>query len=122
LLAATSPRANGEVYWIADERPYPITEIVDTVRSVLEEEFGIPCAAARMRLPAWVGDVARLADGTLQALGLYNQQLHVLSEMGHTIACSIEKAKRELGYAPTVALRQGMIESVRWCLSNGQYI
>jgi nucleoside-diphosphate-sugar epimerase len=66
-----------------------------------------------------VGDLAGAADGALQALGLYNQQIHVLGEMGHTIACSIDKARRELGYAPTVALYDGMRESVRWCLANG---
>ncbi len=119
LLAATTARANGEVYWIADERPYTINEIVDTVQRVLEDEFGVSCATRRLHLPALAGEVARLADGTLQALGLYNQKLHVLSEMGHTIACSIEKAKAELGYAPTVALREGMLASVRWCLANG---
>jgi nucleoside-diphosphate-sugar epimerase len=119
LLAAATAHANGEVYWIADERPYTINEIVDTVQSVLEEEFGVSCAKRRLRLPAIAGDVARLADGTLQAVGLYNQKIHVLSEMGHTIACSIEKAKAELGYTPTVALREGMLASVRWCLANG---
>ena len=119
LLAASVERANGEAYWIADERPYSVNEIVDTVHSVLEEEFGVACAARRLRLPSLVGEVARLIDGTLQSVGLYNQQFHVLSEMGHSIACSVDKAKRELGYAPTVALRQGMLESLRWCLANG---
>jgi nucleoside-diphosphate-sugar epimerase/choline dehydrogenase-like flavoprotein len=119
LLAATVEQANGEVYWIADERPYTINEIVETVQRVLEEEFGVSCSKRSLRLPALLGEVARIADGTLQAAGVYNQKLHVLSEMGHTIACSVEKAKREIGYAPTVALRQGMLESVRWCLANG---
>jgi nucleoside-diphosphate-sugar epimerase len=119
LLAATVERANGEVYWIADERPYTINEIVDTVQSLLEEEFGVSCAKHRLRLPGVVGDVARLADARFQAVGLYNQKIHVLSEMNQTIACSIEKAKAELGYAPTIALREGMLASMRWCLANG---
>ena len=119
LLAATVERAKGAVYWIADERPYPINEIVDTVQSVLEEEFGLSCVKRRLQIPAVMGEVARLADATFQAVGLYNQKIHVLSEMGHTIACSIEKAKAELGYAPTVALRAGMLASMQWCLANG---
>jgi len=72
-----------------------------------------------MHLPSIIGEVARLADGALQAVGLYNQKIHVLSEMGHSIACSVEKAKSELGYAPTFDLRQGMRVSVEWCLANG---
>lgn len=122
LRAAAVEAANGEAYWIADERPYSICEIVDTVRDVLEREFGVACAPRQVHLPSFVGEMARLADGALQSLGLYSQKIHVLGEMGHTIACTIEKAKRDLGYEPTMSLRQGMLESVRWCLANGLHL
>jgi nucleoside-diphosphate-sugar epimerase len=39
--------------------------------------------------------------------------------MNLTIACSIERAERELGYRPLVDLREGMRRSVAWCLENG---
>jgi nucleoside-diphosphate-sugar epimerase len=119
LLAAGTPGASGEKYWIADERSYSILEIVETVKSVLEEA-GIACKSRPLRLPRAVGDAAGMVDAALQKVGIYNQKVHVLGEMGHTIACSIDKAKRELGYAPRVALRDGMRASVRWCLENGQ--
>ncbi len=122
LLAATVDRASGQTYWIADERPYTINEIVDTVREVLEEDFGITCSQRRLHLPAVVGRVAQLTDGLLQSFGLYHQKFHVLGEMGHSIACSVEKAKSELGYRPTIALRDGMRESLHWCFANGQQI
>ncbi len=122
LLAAKLEAAAGETYWIADERPYPMNEIVDTVEDVLENEFGIRCRRSRLHLPAIVGDLAQAADGALQALGLYEQRIHVLGEMNKTIACSIEKAKVELGYAPRFSLREGMVASVRWCLENGQHL
>ena len=121
-LAATTPHAAGQAYWIADERPYTINEIVATVRAVLEEDFGMVCARRQLHLPALVGGVAGLADGLLQSLGLYEQRIHVLGELSHEIACSIDKAKRDLGYAPTVALRAGMAESIGWCLANGFHI
>ncbi len=122
LLAADSAAAAGQTYWIADERPYSIREIVETVSEVLEEELMLPCAERQLELPGLVGDLARLADAAIQSTGLYNQKIHVLGEMGQTIACSVDKARRELGYAPTVSLRQGMAESVRWCLANGLVI
>jgi nucleoside-diphosphate-sugar epimerase len=75
-----------------------------------------------MRLPALVGAVARQVDGALQGLGLYHQKFHVLGEMDQSIACSVAKAERELGYAPKFALREGMTASVEWCLANGQQI
>ncbi|HLY39044.1 MAG TPA: NAD(P)-dependent oxidoreductase, partial [Candidatus Binatia bacterium] len=94
LLAALVPAARGGVYWIADERPYTMNEIVDTVERLLEAEFGQTCTHRRMRLPRLAGDVAALADRTLQAAGLYQQKLHVLGEMNKTIACAVDRARR----------------------------
>lgn len=119
LLAATVERAAGQVYWIADQRPYSMNEILDTVERLLETEFGQKCAHKRLRLPGIASEIAWLADQTLQALGLYHQKIHVLSEMNKTIACSVAKAERELGYAPKVALEEGMRRSLRWCAERG---
>ena len=119
LLGAEVERANGQAYWIADERPYTVNEIVDTVCAVLSEDFSLPCSERRLRLPAIAGRLAGLADGALQSLGVYRQELHVLGEMPHTIACSIARAQAELGFRPTVALREGMRRSIEWCLANG---
>ena len=65
---------------------------------------------------------ADAVDGCLQGVGLYEQKIHVLGEMNKTIACSIDRARRELGYEPQVSLREGMRASVRWCIENGQQI
>jgi nucleoside-diphosphate-sugar epimerase len=119
LLAARAPEAAGKLYWLADERPYPIREIVDTVREVLRDDFSIPVKPKTIQVPALVAEVARLGDRLLQTVGVYNQELHVLSEMNLTIACAIERAKRELGYKPLVELREGMRRSIKWCLDRG---
>jgi nucleoside-diphosphate-sugar epimerase len=119
VLAATNPAAPGQTYWIADRRPYAMTEIIDTIERLLEEEFRIPVAHGRMRLPGVASTVAEVVDSVMQAAGLYNQKIHVLSEMNKTIACSIQKAERELGYQPQVALEEGMRRSIQWCLDRG---
>jgi nucleoside-diphosphate-sugar epimerase len=120
VLAAIRERAAGQVYWIADEQPYSMNEIVDTIERLLETEFGHKCAHKRMKLPGIASEVAWLVDKTLQSLGLYHQKIHVLSEMNKTIACSVARAKAELGYRPTVALEEGMRRSLKWCAENGQ--
>ena len=122
LLAATHPAAAGQTYWIADRRPYALREIIDTIERLLEEEFRIPVAHRRLRLPAFAGAMAEAADTVIQAAGYYEQKIHVLSEMNKTIACSIQKAERELGYRPQVALEEGMRRSLRWCLEHGTVI
>ena len=118
LLCEKVKEAQGRTYWIADERTYTMNEIIDTIERLIETEFKQPCAHRRMRLPGFAGDAALLIDQCLQAAGLYNQKIHVLSEMNKTIACSVEKAKRELGYDPKVSLEEGMRRSLRWVWDN----
>ncbi len=122
LLCESTQKAKGQTYWIADKRPYSMKEIIDTVASVLRDDFKMDVKPQTTRLPSWIGDFAQGVDAAIQSLGLYQQKIHVLSEMNKTIACSIEKAQRELGYAPEVELREGMRRSVEWCLANGQVI
>ena len=112
ILAGTVPAAAGQTYWIADERPYPMTEILDTIERSLEEDHGYRPRHARLRLPWFVGQLAEWVDAALQAVGLYHQKFHVLGEMNKNIACSIDKARRELGYSPRIALREGMRRSI----------
>jgi nucleoside-diphosphate-sugar epimerase len=120
ILAALRKCAAGQVYWIADKCPYSMNEIMDTIERLLEKEFGHTCAHRRLKLPGFASEVAWLMDKTLQALGIYQQKIHVLSEMNKTIACSVARAERELGYRPTIALEEGMRRSLRWCAENGQ--
>lgn len=119
LLAAVTEDARGQTYWIADERPYTMNEVIDTVERLLTDEFHLPVAHKRMRLPGVASEAAQLADWTLQKMGLYHPKIHVLSEMNKTIAASIDKAKRELGYKPRVALEEGMRRSIAWCIGKG---
>lgn len=114
LLAAITAQANGQIYWIADERPYSMNEVVDTVEYLLESEFDQKCTHKRLKLPGIASEVALAIDALLQSFGIYHQKIHVLSEMNKSIACSISKAKRELGYAPQVELKEGMRRSLKW--------
>jgi len=119
LLAAYVQRAAGQTYWIADRRPYSMNEIVDTVERLLETEFHLKVAHKRLRLPNAASEIAFLADNVFQSLGIYQQKIHVLSEMNKTIACSIAKAEAELGYDPKVSLEEGMRRSLAFCVEHG---
>jgi len=119
LLCEKVDRAAGQVYWIADRRPYAMSEILDTIEAVMERSFGIQCARKRLRLPGFVANIAELVDGMMQRVGLYHQKIHVLGEMNKTIACSVAKAEAELGYDPRVDLEEGMRRSLAWMQERG---
>ncbi|MCJ7524011.1 MAG: NAD(P)-dependent oxidoreductase [Candidatus Aminicenantes bacterium] len=118
ILCEKKEAANGQVFWIADAQPYTMNEIIVTIENLLENEFSIPVAHKRLKLPFLSGEIATLADRMIQGLGLYNQKVHVLSEMNKTIACSIDKAKTILNYDPKISLKEGMRRSLKWVLDT----
>ena len=114
VRAELTPTAPGLAWWIADERAYTVSEIVETVGRALTAE-GYDVKPNRLKLPNVVGDIAERIDGVFQRVDKYNQQFHVLGEMNKTIAVDIRAAQRDLGYSPDVSLYDGMRRSIQWC-------
>lgn len=117
LLVMKSRKAKNKTYWIADERPYSTNEIYSTIADLLEvdKEDWKP-----RHIPKIISDGLMITDSILQKLGLYNSYIHVGGEMSRDIFCSIEKAKRELGYNPKISLREGMENTIKDCEKNGR--
>lgn len=118
VCAELTPAAKGKGYWIADARAYTVEEIVETVGRALVDE-GLSVQPPTTHMPTLAARIAELGDRVLQGVGLYQQQLHVLGEMGHTIAVDISRSTAELGYVPQVELYEGMRRSIRWCREQG---
>jgi nucleoside-diphosphate-sugar epimerase len=112
LLAEKVKEANGETYWIADDKPYTTLKIYETIANLLDVELKY------RTIPSICSDVARLMDKTIQSVGLYQTEIHVAGEMNQSIACSITKSKKELKYEPKVDLREGMRRSIEWAKEN----
>ena len=117
LLAATTPRAAGETYWIADRRPYSPAEIAETIIKV-EREFGSARAVRVRRIPAFASVVASRVDHFLQTLHWYSPQIHTMGELNKRAACSIKNAEQQLGYAPTIELEEGMRRILRAAIAD----
>jgi len=113
LLIENNPKSDGQTYWIADERPYETIEIYRTIA----DYFGV-----RLRpryIPGFISRVMEKADIVLGNFGIYEINIHVAGEMARNIACSIEKAKRELGYMPRFEIKEGMKRTIQWCQEMG---
>ena len=113
ILSLSKKVASGKTYWIADENPYTMNEIINTIESILLNHFKQECDLGRLRLPNLVSNIAETIDYYLQKLGIYHQKIHVLSEMNKHIVCDISLAKNELGYKPEYSLKKGMYNSIK---------
>lgn len=116
LLAVKSKKSTGQTYWIADEKPYTTIEIYQAIADLFDVKL------KPRYLPNVVPETMKLGDEVLQAMGLYIKEVHVAGEMNKNIACSIEKAKKELGYKPRYSLKEGMKRSIDWCRAQGMDI
>lgn len=116
LLAEKCPGISGRIYWITDERPYSTLEIYQTIADILDVKM------TPRNLPNLVSWGCEAADRALQAMGMYNQEIHVAGEMVKDISCSIARAQEELGYRPTISLQEGMRRSIEWCRRRGDAI
>ena len=113
LLLATKEEIKNEIFWIADENPYTMSYILDTIRKVLKSEYNIESKKPKLYIPSFVCDIAMLFDFLLQSFGVYHQKIHVLSEMNKNIACDISHAKKRLNYKPKISLYDGIKLSLK---------
>lgn len=114
ILAATKKEAAGQTYWIADARPYTTMEIYQAVAELLEVRNFKP-----KFLPDFSSEAFKFGDALFQSVGMYQTEIHVAGEMNKDIACSIEKARKELGFIPKIELKEGMRRSIDWCRKAG---
>lgn len=114
LLIEQKDISIGKTYWIADKRPYPTTEIYQTVAKLLNVKNFKPTF-----VPKFISTMCEIADTLFQKMGAYVKEFHVAGEMDKDIACSIKKAREELGYDPKIDLEEGMKRSIAWCRANG---
>ena len=74
-LAAATENAKNEVFWIADKHPYPMKSIIDKIRLIMDQEFGLLTTSSYLKLPNFVSKIAFVIDKFLQSVGLYNQKI-----------------------------------------------
>lgn len=117
--AADADAAPGRAYWIADPEPYPLREVLTTVKDALRAE-GFEVSDRQPVMPRPAALIAARLDAVVQGQGRYVQALHVLGELADTIACDVTRARTEIGYDPPTTLFDGMRVSIRWCRERGQ--
>lgn len=115
LLAATRESALGETFIIAGERACTLNELVGVIAAALE------VSPPRMRLPLWpVQAAAVLCEWACRPLGvsppLHRRRVEFF-DMDRSF--TTEKAKRLLGFSPSVSLEEGIARTVQGYREEG---
>ena len=114
-LCGETPQAAGRTYILAGEEVTTLNEVT----RLIAEEAGVP--PPRLRLPVWPFWLAGAACEALCAPlrvppPLYRRRVDFFTK---SRAFDIARAKNELGYAPTVGLREGIRRTLAWYREKG---
>lgn len=115
LLAADSAAGVGETYILAGQKPISTKEIVKSVSWAMKVPAPEISAPDSLLLGA-----AYLAETAGRVVGkeppLTRSKVKLLSE---NYAYSIDKARNELGFSPSIEFVDGVEETARWYLDHG---
>ncbi|MCK4428508.1 MAG: NAD(P)-dependent oxidoreductase, partial [candidate division Zixibacteria bacterium] len=116
ILAAESPKAIGQIYFIADDQIYSWREAFRLITQVLNKK------AITLRIPRpFLFTVAFISENIFTLLGkpaLINMQ-KVREITQKYWLCDVSKAKKELGFSPKYKLEEGARKTVRWYKEKG---
>ena len=114
-LAAERNGIQGRNYIIGDEHYYSLNELVQDVASAIEVPIRI------RHLPFWpVWTAAWACETVCKPLRLSPPLFRRRVDWFRQVrAFSIEKARRELGYEPKVALKEGLAQTAKWYREHG---
>jgi nucleoside-diphosphate-sugar epimerase len=115
LLCMPPGAGQGREYLIADEKYYPIEEIVRAVARALEVPVRIP------HYPVWpVVAVGHVVEKACKPFGITPPIFpRRVDWYRQNRAFSIERAKRELGYVPQIQLDEGLKRTGAWYRKMG---
>lgn len=116
LLAAFSDKSLNQTYFISSEKGYGWEEIGNISSKIFGKRV------LKLRIPHFmIFTVAAIS----QFFSYFRKEATILNlekarEMvQNSWVCSVEKAKRELGYSQKVDLEQGVRETIQWYKENG---
>jgi len=116
ILAAETPRAAGQTYYLAGPEVITWGSFADAMEAALSfkvRRLRLPLAAARI-----VAFFSEIGSAITRKPALFNRE-KVREIIAPGWVCSIDKAREQLGFAPHVGIRDGLKMTVEWYRKNG---
>jgi nucleoside-diphosphate-sugar epimerase len=116
ILAGESPASTGRTYFISSEEVYSMREVADLIAVILGRR------ARTITIPRSVAFAVAVAAEAVAAVMRKPPVINrdKVTDLSQTCwGCSIERAKRELGYIQRVSLETGLEETVEWYKREG---
>ncbi len=116
MLAAEKDASNGQIYFIGSDNAYNWDEIGQITSTILNKK------SLKLRIPHFfVFSVGYMAEyfGKIANKAVTLNVEKVKDITASAWVCSSEKAKRELGYNPTISLEDGFRETAEWYKKEG---
>lgn len=113
VLLAEKQDITGETFLLSDGTPYTFNEIITTVSKAIEHEI------RTVYLPSMLGNISwKIYNLMGSLLNIYFVELYSIKTMELNLGCDITKAKKEIGYNPTVTLEAGIKNTIEWIKDN----
>jgi nucleoside-diphosphate-sugar epimerase len=114
LLAEREQQAEGQIYFIADTRPYTVNEIAETIAREEGKTLPLP------HMPFWVANMLSIGLSFPSKLFGFTSPLtrNTVKELKNNWFVDIKKAQLELGYQPIVEFEDGVKKTVDWFMAD----
>ena len=116
ILAALSQQSLGRTYYLGGPEVVTWVDVAAALGDVLR------CKLRRVCLPVTVARIGALLAEFYTLItrkpALLNRQ-KVREILAGGWVCSIERARREIGFEPRIGIREGMAQTVKWYRENG---
>ncbi len=118
VLAAESPASIGEIYFIADDRPYDWNELAEITKRAVDKwaiEMHVPHSVIYSM--AAIGEILARVQGKAALINIEKARDMVQKNWG----CSVEKAKKDFGYQSKFGAETGIENTIQWYRENGWF-
>jgi dihydroflavonol-4-reductase len=115
MMAAKKTDAGVHTYFMGGEQD---AYTWNQIRAITSKITGLKPIPVKLK-PLWLKKIAAVIEGGASVFGKYpvvNKEK--AAEMVEEWVCSSDKARKELGYAPSTTIEEGLSRTIRWYKNN----